>query len=80
LEVPARLVAASVFKTAVPCVNRSAGGFDSHALPFCSLRRAAAALRTYVRCIAVGAGKDLPVGVRRYSQSGGSASSNLRQR
>jgi len=34
--VPARLVAATVFKTAVPCVNRSAGGFDSHALPpFC---------------------------------------------
>jgi hypothetical protein len=32
-EVLVRLVAASVFKTAGLSVNRSAGGFDSHALP-----------------------------------------------
>jgi len=31
--VPARLVAATVFKIAVSRVNRAAGGFDSHALP-----------------------------------------------
>jgi hypothetical protein len=36
-EVPARLVAASVFKTAVPCDKRAAGGFDSHALPLALL-------------------------------------------
>jgi len=34
LEVPAHLVVATVFKIAVPRVNRTAGGFDSHALPF----------------------------------------------
>jgi hypothetical protein len=33
-EVPAHLVVATVFKIAVPSVNRPAGGFDSHALPF----------------------------------------------
>ena len=30
----AHLVVAAVFKTVVPRVNRAAGGFDSHALPF----------------------------------------------
>ena len=33
MEVPARLVAAAVFKTVGPCVNHTVGGFDSHALP-----------------------------------------------
>ena len=32
-EVLVRLVAATVFKTAVRCVKRIVGGFDSHALP-----------------------------------------------
>jgi hypothetical protein len=32
-EVPARLVAAAVFKTVGTVVNRRFGGFDSHALP-----------------------------------------------
>ena len=32
-EVLVRLVAATVFKTVGPYVNRAAGGFDSHALP-----------------------------------------------
>jgi len=31
--VHAHLVVAAVFKTVVPCVNRSAGRFDSDALP-----------------------------------------------
>ncbi len=32
-EVPAHLVVATVFKIVGRCVNRTAGGFDSHALP-----------------------------------------------
>ena len=33
LEVLAHLVVAAVFKTVEPYVNRTVGGFDSHALP-----------------------------------------------
>jgi hypothetical protein len=32
-EVLAHLVVAAVFKTVEPYVNRTVGGFDSHALP-----------------------------------------------
>ena len=33
MEVLAHLVVAAVFKTVEPYVNRTVGGFDSHALP-----------------------------------------------
>ena len=41
LEVLAHLVVAAVFKTVEPYVNRTVGGFDSHALPpfFCAAGR-----------------------------------------
>ena len=41
LEVLAHLVVAAVFKTVEPYVNRTVGGFDSHALPpfFCAVGR-----------------------------------------